>query len=49
MLTEIPENIGEMKQLKHLDLYGNQVKLILSFICNKLNFYELILLIILIS
>lgn len=25
MLTEIPENFGELRQLKHLDLYANQV------------------------
>lgn len=25
MLTELPENFGEMVQLKHLDLYANQV------------------------
>lgn len=25
MLTELPENFGEMTQLRHLDLYANQV------------------------
>lgn len=25
MLTEIPENFGELRQLKYLDLYANQV------------------------
>lgn len=26
MLVELPENFGEMTQLKHLDLYANKVK-----------------------
>lgn len=25
MLTEIPENFGELRQLKYLDLYSNQI------------------------
>jgi Leucine-rich repeat (LRR) protein len=25
MLTEIPENFGELKQLRHLDLYSNKI------------------------
>lgn len=37
MLTEIPENIGEMKQLKYLDLYANQVLKNLSFIYSNKN------------
>lgn len=26
MLVELPENFGEMTQLKYLDLYANKVK-----------------------
>ena len=39
MLTEIPENFGEMVQLKHLDLYSNKVSVIFHRI--KLNSMEI--------
>lgn len=32
MLIELPENFGEMTQLKYLDLYANKVKKEIFFI-----------------